>query len=148
VVSGAIVSALQTVVARTIAPTAPAVVTIAEIRGGKAFNVIPPDVTMRGTARWFDPGRRPHRNRGRAPRAAHGRGLVPRPIQNWGLQGPFWMDKSLHQMMNPSRPHHPKCMTRPTRGQKPRSLSPARTYPAIVKDEAATALAKAEAVAG
>ena len=55
VVSGAIVSALQSVVARNVRPTESAVVTIGEIRGGHTFNVIPPEVTMRGTARWFNP---------------------------------------------------------------------------------------------
>ena len=55
VVSGAIVSALQSVVSRNVRPTESAVVTIGEIRGGHTFNVIPPDVTMRGTARWFSP---------------------------------------------------------------------------------------------
>ncbi len=55
VVSGAIVSALQSIVARNVEPTETAVVTIGEIQGGNAFNVIPADVTMRGTARWFTP---------------------------------------------------------------------------------------------
>ena len=55
VVSGAIVSALQSVVARNVRPTETAVLTIGEIRGGNAFNVIPAEVTMRGTARWFTP---------------------------------------------------------------------------------------------
>ncbi len=55
VVSGAIVSALQSVVARNVRPTESAVLTIAEIKGGNAFNVIPSDVTMRGTARWYNP---------------------------------------------------------------------------------------------
>ena len=55
VVSGAIVSALQSVVARNVRPTETAVLTIAEIKGGNAFNVIPSEVTMRGTARWFTP---------------------------------------------------------------------------------------------
>ena len=55
VVSGAIVSALQSVVARNVRPTESAVLTIAEIKGGNAFNVIPSEVTMRGTARWYDP---------------------------------------------------------------------------------------------
>jgi len=55
VVSGAIVSALQSIVARNVEPTETAVVTIAEIQGGNAFNVIPAVVTMRGTARWFNP---------------------------------------------------------------------------------------------
>ncbi len=55
VVSGAIVSALQSVVARNVRPTESAVVTIGEIKGGNAFNVIPSSVSMRGTARWFTP---------------------------------------------------------------------------------------------
>ncbi len=55
VVSGAIVSALQSVVARNVRPTECAVLTIGEIKGGNAFNVIPSEVTMRGTARWFTP---------------------------------------------------------------------------------------------
>ena len=55
VVSGAIVSALQSVVARNVRPTESAVLTIGEIKGGNAFNVIPSEVTMRGTARWFSP---------------------------------------------------------------------------------------------
>ena len=55
VVAGAIVSALQSVVARNVRPTESAVVTIGEIKGGNAFNVIPSEVTMRGTARWFSP---------------------------------------------------------------------------------------------
>ena len=55
VVSGAIVSALQSVVARNVRPTDSAVLTIGEIKGGNAFNVIPSEVTMRGTARWFSP---------------------------------------------------------------------------------------------
>ena len=55
VVAGAIVSALQSVVARNVRPTESAVMTIGEIKGGNAFNVIPAEVTMRGTARWFSP---------------------------------------------------------------------------------------------
>ncbi len=55
VVAGAVVSALQSIVARNVEPTETAVVTIGEIRGGNATNVIPPTVTMRGTARWFTP---------------------------------------------------------------------------------------------
>ena len=55
VVSGAVVSALQSIVARNVRPTESAVITIAQIKGGDAFNVIPSAVTMRGTARWFTP---------------------------------------------------------------------------------------------
>jgi amidohydrolase len=49
-----VVTALQTVVSREIAPVEPAVVTIGAIRGGEAFNVIPDEVTLLGTIRTFD----------------------------------------------------------------------------------------------
>lgn len=55
VVSSAIVSALQTIVSRTIEPTSAGVVTIAQITAGHTFNVIPETAFMRGTARWFAP---------------------------------------------------------------------------------------------
>jgi amidohydrolase len=105
VVSGAIVSALQSIVARNVAPTETAVVTIAEIHGGNAFNVIPPQVTMRGTARWFSPavGDLLEANVTRAARAT---------AEAYGATA---------------------------------DVTFARTYPALVNDEAATALAKAAA---
>ena len=53
VVSSAIVSALQTLVSRTIEPTAAGVVTIAQINAGHVCNVIPETAHMKGTARWF-----------------------------------------------------------------------------------------------
>jgi amidohydrolase len=53
-----VVTALQTVVSREVAPVEPAVVTIGAIRGGEAFNVIPDDVTLLGTIRTFDPALR------------------------------------------------------------------------------------------
>ncbi len=55
VVAGALIQALQSVVARNVAPLESAVVTIGEIHGGGAFNVIPETVMLRGTTRWFDP---------------------------------------------------------------------------------------------
>ena len=55
VVSAAIVQALQSIVARNVSPTEAGVVTIGSIEGGRAFNVIPETVRMRGTARWFTP---------------------------------------------------------------------------------------------
>ncbi len=48
-----IVEALQSIVAREISPLDSAVVTIASIQGGSAFNVIPTRVRMTGTARSF-----------------------------------------------------------------------------------------------
>ena len=55
VVASAIVSALQTIVSRSIEPTAAGVVTIGQITAGHVSNVIPETARMRGTARWFDP---------------------------------------------------------------------------------------------
>jgi len=50
-----IVSAAQTIVSRNVSPTETAVVSFTVINGGTAFNVIPPEVTMEGTIRTFEP---------------------------------------------------------------------------------------------
>src|SRR5262249_8162652 len=50
-----IVEALQSIVAREVSPLDSAVVTIGSIHGGSAFNVIPTQVRMTGTARSFTP---------------------------------------------------------------------------------------------
>ena len=50
-----VVVALQTIVAREVSPMGSAVVTVAAIHGGSAFNVIPEEVTLSGTLRTFDP---------------------------------------------------------------------------------------------
>ncbi len=50
-----IVSALQGIVARNIAPMQTAVVSVCTIHGGETFNVIPPMVEMTGTIRTFEP---------------------------------------------------------------------------------------------
>ena len=55
VVAAQIVTALQTVVARTIDPAEAGVVTIGHINGGHTYNVIPETVRMKGTGRWFRP---------------------------------------------------------------------------------------------
>ncbi len=49
-----IVSALQSVVARNVAPLKAAVVSVTTFHGGEAFNVIPPHVDLTGTIRTFD----------------------------------------------------------------------------------------------
>ena len=54
VIAAQIVSALQTIVARTIEPSEGGVVSIGHINGGHTYNVIPETVRMLGTARWFD----------------------------------------------------------------------------------------------
>ena len=50
-----IVSALQGIVARNVAPLQTAVVSVCTIHGGETFNVIPPAVEMTGTIRTFEP---------------------------------------------------------------------------------------------
>lgn len=49
-----LVTALQSIVAREVAPVDAAVVTIGSIHGGEAFNVIPDEVVLTGTIRSFD----------------------------------------------------------------------------------------------
>jgi len=49
-----IVSALQGIVARNVAPLQTAVVSVCTIHGGETFNVIPPAVEMTGTIRTFE----------------------------------------------------------------------------------------------
>jgi hippurate hydrolase len=54
VIAAQIVSALQTIVARSLRAVDAGVVTIGHINGGQTYNVIPETVQMLGTARWFD----------------------------------------------------------------------------------------------
>jgi amidohydrolase len=53
--SAQIITALQGIVARNVAPLQPAVVSICTIHAGETFNVIPPMVEMTGTIRTFEP---------------------------------------------------------------------------------------------
>jgi amidohydrolase len=50
-----VVNLLQGIVSRNVPPLKSAVVTVASIHGGEAFNVIPPDVELKGTIRTFEP---------------------------------------------------------------------------------------------
>jgi amidohydrolase len=54
VAAAQIVNALQTIVARNVSPLDTAVVSVTNIHGGTAFNVIPPEVRLEGTLRTFD----------------------------------------------------------------------------------------------
>src|SRR5512138_2703389 len=51
-----IVNALQTIVARNVAPLETAVVSVTSLHGGTTFNVIPQEVKLEGTLRTFDSG--------------------------------------------------------------------------------------------
>jgi amidohydrolase len=54
VAGSSLVSALQTVVSRSIDPYHSAVVTVGSFQAGVAANVIPCEAVLRGTARWFN----------------------------------------------------------------------------------------------
>src|SRR5271157_3475655 len=49
------ITALQSIVARNVAPLKPAVISVCTIHGGEAFNVIPTSVELTGTIRTFEP---------------------------------------------------------------------------------------------
>jgi hippurate hydrolase len=55
VVASQLVIALQTVVARNLHPCESAVVSVTQIHGGEALNIIPDDAVLRGTIRSFKP---------------------------------------------------------------------------------------------
>jgi amidohydrolase len=54
VAAAQVVNALQTIVARNVSPLQTAVVTVASIHAGDAFNVIPAEAEMKGTLRTFE----------------------------------------------------------------------------------------------
>jgi amidohydrolase len=49
-----VINSLQSIVSRNISPLKAAVVTVASIHGGEAFNVIPSEVELKGTIRTFE----------------------------------------------------------------------------------------------
>jgi len=53
--SSHVITALQSIVARNVAPLQTAVISVTTVHGGEAFNVIPPQVEMQGTIRTFEP---------------------------------------------------------------------------------------------
>jgi len=55
VATAQIVVALQTVVSRNVSPLDTAVVSVGKIKGGDAFNIIPPRVELSGTIRTYSP---------------------------------------------------------------------------------------------
>ena len=55
IVASQLVLALQTIVSRNLHPCEAAVVSVTQIHGGSALNVIPDDAVLRGTIRSFKP---------------------------------------------------------------------------------------------
>jgi amidohydrolase len=51
-----VITALQSIVARNVAPLQSAVISIGRVHGGEAFNVIPGEVELLGTIRFFEEG--------------------------------------------------------------------------------------------
>jgi amidohydrolase len=56
--AGYFLTQLQTVVSREIAPVRPAVVSVGQITGGSARNILPDTISLQGTVRTLDPGAR------------------------------------------------------------------------------------------
>ena len=50
-----LISALQSIVSRSIDPRHAAVISVTQVQGGDTWNVIPNTCTIRGTTRWFEP---------------------------------------------------------------------------------------------
>lgn len=55
VAASQIVSALQTIASRNVSPLDSAVVSVTQMHGGDAWNIIPEVIIVRGTTRWFKP---------------------------------------------------------------------------------------------
>lgn len=55
VAAAQIITALQSIVSRNVAPLKSAVISVTAVQGGEAFNVIPSTVEMKGTIRTFEP---------------------------------------------------------------------------------------------
>lgn len=55
VAAAQMISAFQTIVSRNVSPVESAVVSVTQVQGGDTWNVIPEEVTLRGSARYFLP---------------------------------------------------------------------------------------------
>jgi len=57
-ISASIIENIQTLISREISPVKPGVISVCKLHGGTAFNVIPGEVEMEGTARFIDENER------------------------------------------------------------------------------------------
>lgn len=55
VAAGALVGAIQTIASRTVDPQEKVVISITQLQGGTSWNIIPEEVVLRGTCRYFKP---------------------------------------------------------------------------------------------
>ncbi|HLI13729.1 MAG TPA: M20 aminoacylase family protein [Alphaproteobacteria bacterium] len=58
VAAGAMIGAIQTIVSRTTGPQENVVVSLTQVHGGNTWNIVPEEVVLRGTCRYFKPGLR------------------------------------------------------------------------------------------
>ena len=58
--AGAFISAVQRVVSRSIDPLTPVVVSLTQVHGGNVGNIVPKEVWLQGTCRFFDPALSDH----------------------------------------------------------------------------------------
>lgn len=86
VVAAQVISALQTVVSRSVDPVQTAVLTVGTIHGGQAFNIVADQVVMRGTVRTFDRQVR-QQVLDRAHAVAHGVGQALGASVSWAACG-------------------------------------------------------------
>jgi amidohydrolase len=55
VAAGALIGAIQSIVSRTIDPQEEVVVSVTQVHGGNTWNIVPEEVVLRGTCRYFTP---------------------------------------------------------------------------------------------
>ena len=58
VAAGALIGAIQSIVSRTVDPQDEVVVSVTQIHGGNTWNIVPEEVVLRGTCRYFKPALR------------------------------------------------------------------------------------------
>lgn len=123
-IAAQVVSALQTIVSREVDPQTPAVISICEISGGSAFNIIPGEVRLQGTIRAFNNDLRKYLAE-RIGAVAQGvatsmRGAVEYDF-NWDGPGPVINNEALTREFEEVAQHlvgpeHVREMARPSMG--------------------------------
>jgi hippurate hydrolase len=95
--AGALIGALQTIIARRLNPAIPAVVTIGTVHAGTATNVIPDRAVLTGTIRAVDPATR-------AFLAQEVIRMTESTAATYGLEGRASVDLGTPPVINPPEP--------------------------------------------